>query len=422
MRTQRITFSKVSRKILLSSISGLLSGIAVSVFLILLNKATILREQNAWLIWLLPAAGLLIGLIYHHYGKDVARGHNLILDEIHDPKQITPLRMTPFVLLGTIVTHLFGGSAGREGTAVQMGASLSDQIGKLTTLSVEERKRLLVAGTGAGFGAAIGAPWAGVIFGMEVLAIGRLRTSAFFECLIASFVAYFTTHILRVPHTIYPSLDTPDVSLFTMTWIFVAGLAFGIAARLFVYLTHFVERLSEKLISYGPLKPFFAGLILIALYAWEGTYRYAGLGIPIIQESLKHVSSFSDPFFKAIFTSITVGSGFKGGEFVPLVFIGATLGSALSILIPLSFQVLAGVGFAALFSGASNSPLASTVMAMELFGFHIAPFALVACFSSYFVSSHRGIYKAQRVRLKKHFVVLGAIRWTKRRLKKINAS
>lgn len=401
MRASRIKFRQIPRVVFISSVSGLLSGTAAAVFLVLLDLATSFRETHRTLIWFLPLGGFLIGCLYHHFGKDIARGHNLFLDEIHDPKEVTPFRVTPFIFLSTIATHLFGGSAGREGTAVQMGASLSDQISKFINLQKNERKILLVAGTGAGFGAAIGAPWAGALFGMEVLSMGRFRIFAAAECIIASFVAHYTTRLLGASHSVYPSFLHPDLSIHTILWATFAGILFGLAARLFISVTHFIEYFFAKTISYPPFKPFLAGLLLIGLYSWDGTFRYTGLGIQTIQEAMVQISNFKDPLLKGIFTALTVGSGFKGGEFVPLVFIGATLGSALTAIIPLSTQLLAQLGFAATYAGAANTPIACTVMAIELFGYRITPFALVACFASYYFSGSTGIYKAQRINSKK---------------------
>ena len=395
----------------LSSISGLLSGLAATIFLVFLDVVTRFRETHNELIWFLPVAGFGIGWLYFRFGKDIAGGHNLILDEIHDPKKVTPFRIAPFILLGTITTHLFGGSAGREGTAVQMGASLSDQLTKFFRIDSEERKILLVSGAGAGFGAAIGAPWAGVIFGMEVINVGKLRLFALFECFIASYVAFYTTRFFHAPHSRYPLLDLPDFSWGAVFFIAIAGIGFGIVARLFARLTHLVEHWNARFISYPPLKPFIAGGILAGLFALEGSYRYAGLGIPIIQDAMRTPASWKDPLLKGVFTAITVGSGFKGGEFIPLVFIGATLGSALALFLPVSFQLLAAVGFAGVFAGASNTPIACTIMAIELFGFKIAPFALVGCLMSYYFSGHHGIYRSQKIYIKKHRKIRALLVW-----------
>lgn len=382
-------------------ISGLLAGAAAAVFLITLNWATNFRDQNSIIIWALPMAGFIIGWVYYRFGKDIAGGNNLILEEIHDPKKVIPIHMAPFILVGTLVTHLFGGSAGREGTAVQMGASLSDQLSHFFKIEPEERKILLAAGAGAGFGAAIGAPWAGVIFGMEVIAVGRLRLFAWFECLVASFVGYFTTLLLGAPHTIYPKFEIPGLDPKTLFFVAIAGVAFGLTARGFAQLTHAVERLNGRFISYPPLKPFLAGILLVFLFNLEGTFKYVGLGIPVIQEALQEQTTFREPILKSIFTAITVGSGFKGGEFIPLVFIGTTLGGALALILPISFQLLAGLGFAAVFGGAANTPIACTLMAMEIFGLKIGPYAALACFVSYYFSGHQGIYRSQKIHRRK---------------------
>jgi H+/Cl- antiporter ClcA len=322
------SLTRYLRWTLLSALCGVLAGISAAVFLISLDWVTRARLEQPRIIWGLPLAGLFIGWVYHHLGKDVAGGNNLILDEIHDPKKTVPFHMAPFILLGTIITHLFGGSAGREGTAVQMGASLSDQLTRFFEIEPEERKILLTAGAGAGFGAAIGAPWAGMIFGMEVINVGRLRLIAWFECFVASFIGYYTAVLLRAPHSVYPAIEIPSVDLRTLFFVVLAGAIFGIAAKLFTMSTHAVERFTNRWISYPPLKPFLGGLLVAILFYLEGTYRYAGLGIPYIQEALLQPTDFKDPILKSVFTSLTVGTGFKGGEFIPLVFVGTTLGSA----------------------------------------------------------------------------------------------
>jgi H+/Cl- antiporter ClcA len=393
---------RYTRWTLLSILCGLLAGIAASIFLITLSWATNFRDKNQIIIWALPIAGFLIGWIYHRFGKDINGGYNLILDEIHDPKKVVPIHMAPLILIGTVITHLFGGSAGREGTAVQMGASLSDQLTHFFKIEQDERKILLAAGAGAGFGAAIGAPWAGVIFGMEVIAVGRLRLFAWFECLIASFTGYFTSIYLGAPHIHYPTFEIPPIDLRTFFFVGVAGIAFGLTAKAFTSLTRAIERFNSKLINYPPLKPLIAGVVLVVLFYLEGTYRYVGLGLPFIQDALREPATFREPILKSIFTAITVGSGFKGGEFIPLVFIGTTLGSALAIILPVSFQLLAALGFAAVFGGAANTPIACTLMAMEIFGPRIGPYAVVACFMSYYFSGHHGIYASQKIHMKKH--------------------
>ena len=386
-----------AKLLLLSAIGGLFAGLAATVFLYALNFATQARDAHRWIIWMLPLAGLAIGWSYHYLGTAAARGTRLIVDEIHDPKNITPARMTPLILATTVITHLFGGSAGREGTAVQMGGSLADQLGRYFHITRQERRVLLVAGAGAGFAAAIGAPWAACVFGMELIYIGRVKVFGFFECVIASLIGYYTTVWLHAPHSHYPQFEIPSYEWRAVFSMVVAGVIFGFCARSFIAITHAIERLMLRVVSYPPLRPALGGLLLVILYKVEGSYDYAGLGIPYIQDALLHPSGFRLPLLKELFSALTLGSGFKGGEFVPLVFIGTTLGSALGYFLPVSFQVLGGVGFAAVFAGASNTPLACTLMAMEIFGTRIGPYALIACLVSNFFSGDEGIYATRAI-------------------------
>ncbi len=385
-----------------SALAGILAGLAATIFLILLQWATATRKAHPGLIWLLPLAGLVIGLVYHHYGRDVAGGNNLILDEIHQPNKTIPVRMAPLILLGTVITHLFGGSAGREGTAVQMGASLSDQLSSFFRVEPAERKILLAAGIGAGFGAAIGAPWAGAVFGMEVIQIGKLRLFAWFECLVASFAGYFVTLLLQAPHSVYPRVQNIDYEWKTWLLVIFFGSLCGIVAFSFAGLTHVVEALIGRSIRYPPLKPLVGGLLLLLFYRLEGSYLYAGLGIPVIQEALSTPPELQVPLLKGLFTALTLASGFKGGEFIPLVFIGTTFGSAVSVFFNISPPLLAAVGFSAVFAGAANTPIACAIMAMEIFGPEIGGYAFAACLSSYYFSGHKGIYKSQRAAASKH--------------------
>lgn len=386
----------------LSILSGIFAGIAASVFLYCLEWATSYREDHMEIIWCLPLVGYFIGWMYDRFGKEIVGGNNLILEEIHSSKKILPFRMAPFIFFGTILTHLFGGSAGREGTAVQMGATFSDQISRLFRLGSMERRIFLIAGAGAGFSAAIGAPWAGAVFGMEVIAVGKLKLSHWWECLISSFVGFYTARMLHAPHSIFPQFEIPNFDIKIAFYVVLAGIFFGLTAKCFVVMSHFIEKWNLRLISSPPLRPFFSGIILVLLYYLEGTYRFSGLGIAYIQGALNNVASFDLPLLKMSFTAMTVGSGFKGGEFIPLVYVGTTLGSALSAIIPVSFQLLGGLGFAAVFAGASNTPIACSLMAMEIFGFGVGPYAFIACFVSFYFSGHHGIYKSQIIHAKKY--------------------
>jgi H+/Cl- antiporter ClcA len=382
----------------LSLLSGLLAGLASTIFLKSLTWVTEYRSNHIEVIWFLPLMGFFITWFFNHFGQDIQNGNNLIIEEILEPKKIIPVKMVPAILIGTLGTHLCGGSAGREGTSVQMGASLADQISRIFKISHPERRILLAAGAGAGFGAGIGAPLAGMIFGLEVIHIGRIKFFAWYECLIASFTAYQVTQFLNVPHTIYPILDFAVFDWTYWVFILIAGIIFGLTAKLFIYITHTLEKGYSKFIAYPPLKTLIGGLFLLFLFYLEGSFRYLGLGLPIIQEALSQPTQWRDPIFKILFTALTVASGFKGGEFIPLVFVGTTLGSALSLILPVPSLILGATGFAAVFGAASNTPIACSIMAMELFGYKIGIYSISACFIAYFFSGSTSIYKSQKIK------------------------
>ena len=391
------------RWIPVAAVAGVLGGSASALLLVSLAWATAMRESHRWLIALLPVGGLVVGCLYRYFGTAVEAGNNLIFDEIHDPRRTIPLRMTPLILLGTILTHLFGGSAGREGTAIQTGASLADQLVRPLGMGPRERRILLMAGISAGFASVFGTPLAGAIFGMEVLAIGAVSYDAIVPCFLAAFAGDLTTHAWGVRHTVYRVTETPAMSVRWMACAAVAGAVFGLVGMAFARCTHEVARVFRERIAWAPLRPFVGGAVVAGAVFALGTTRYIGLGIPTIVAAFGGQEPVYDWAGKFLFTVVTLGAGFKGGEVTPLFFIGATLGNALSHVLPLPASLLAGMGFVAVFAGAANTPVASTLMAMELFGAEAGAYAGIACVLSYLFSGPSGIYRAQRPGRSKHF-------------------
>ena len=395
----------LGRWIPVSALVGIMGGSASALLLVSLNYATATREKHVWLILLLAPAGWLVGQMYQRLGASVEAGNNLILEQTHDPTATIPLRMTPLILIGTFITHLFGGSAGREGTAIQTGASLADQLARPFRMGPLDRRILLMAGISAGFASVFGTPLAGAVFGLEVLAIGTLTYEAIAPCFLAAFAGDLVTRAWHVHHTVYQVTQVPSMSLGGLVYSMLAGAIFGLAGMAFARLTHAISHLARKHIASPPLRPLAGGLLVtLAVFGFgtSHTLKYIGLGIPTIVASFHSRLPPYDFAAKTLFTAVTLGTGFKGGEVTPLFYIGSTLGNALSRVIPLPASLLAGMGFVAVFAGAANTPIASTLMAVELFGGEAGAYAGIACVLSYLFSGHTGIYTAQRVGKSKH--------------------
>lgn len=381
----------------LSALAGGCIGSASALLLVSLQWATEYRESHLWIIALLPVAGLFIGLMYHYLAGDAARGNNYLIDEIRSPHGIIPFRMAPLVYIGTVLTHLFGGSAGREGTGVQMGGAIADCFSKYLRLCRRDHKVMVLIGISAGFASVFGTPLAGAVFGLEVIIVGRMRYDCILPAFLSAAFAHLTCHAWGVAHTHYPVPQVPGLSVVTIAWIALAGILFGLTAAWFSRSIGFWGSYAKKLISYPPLRPVVGGIV-IALAVWAlGTTKYIGLGVPVIVESFTTQQMWYDFALKLIFTTFTIGVGFKGGEVTPLFFVGATLGSALAAIIPLPMSLLAAVGFVAVFSGATNTPIACTLMGIELFGAEPGLYIGIACVVAYLFSGHTGIYTAQVV-------------------------
>jgi len=380
-------------------IVGGIVGSATAFFLQSLDYVTLLRTNHIWVVYFLPIVGLVIGLLYYYYGDAANKGNNLLI-ETHQslenggtPKPI-PFKMAPMVFISTLLTHIAGGSAGREGTAVQMGGAIADQFTAIFKINAADRKTILIIGISSGFAAVFGTPLAGAIFAIEILSIKKIKINQVFASFFVANIAHYSCLAWQVKHTIYSIPNIPAISMTTLAWTIVAGILFGLTAFTFTSTGKLFENIFNK-IKFAPLRPFIGGIIIALFIVVFNSTKYIGLGIPTIQDAFINNAGQFDFAIKLILTSFTLSAGFKGGEVTPLFFIGATLGNILIWFIPLPMALLAGMGFVAIFSGATNCVYASIALGLELFGMKAGVYIGLASVVAYFTSGPNGIYSAQ---------------------------
>ncbi len=400
-----VSFLRTALKwVILGTLVGILAGTASAIFLISLAWATDMRIAQSALLFLLPLAGFIVGWFYWRFGGTASKGNNLVIDEVNNNQSRIPLRMAPFVLIGTVITHFFGGSAGREGTAIQMGASLADSLQRLLRLNTTDRRLMIMAGIAGGFGSVFGVPAAGFVFGMEVQNVGRIRYEGIIPCMVASFVGDYVTCLIGAHHSHYPLMADMEVDPLLMVKVVIAGIVFGLTSMLFIELVHGIKHALKRITNWSPMYPVIGGFAIIIMTFLVGTNDYLGLSLPLISNSVNGAGVATFAFLlKLLFTTVTLGSGYYGGEVTPLLVIGSTLGFTMGRLLGVDPAFMASIGLVAVFAGASNTPLASAIMGIELVGGGAPLYLFLGCTVAYLASGHRGIYATQQVAFPKSF-------------------
>ena len=374
---------------------GALGGLASAAFLGSLNWATTTRINSEWLIFLLPIGGGLVGFTYYKWGNPIAGGTSLVLDAIHVPGAEVPARMAPMIWTGSVASHLVGASVGREGAIVQIIASVTDAIARARSASDSTRRVFLVIAVAAGFGGLFGVPIAGAFFGLEIQRKTRLHKSAVLPAFTASAIAFFTVEACGVKHFATPNIESLHFGWSVFWRCLVASCVFALIAIAYIQLEHGIKNAMVQIIKFPPLRPVVGGFIILFLVALSGTRAYLGISTSLIESALSGAVGVAALacLWKLLFTTVSLGTGFVGGEVFPLFIIGALAGAQFARVTHASIPLFAALGLVAVFAAASNTPLTCIVIGIELFGWNALPAYCIVCILSYVLSGKHTIYK-----------------------------
>lgn len=379
----------------LSLVIGLASGVLGTVFHVGVEQATRLRAADPWLLWLLPVAGLLIVAIYRLTGTE-GQGTNDIFDQVHRGSNIS-LWLLPAIFCGTILTHLCGGSAGREGAALQMGGTIGFHTGRLFRLDDRDLRTVTMTGMAAFFSALFGTPVAAALFAVMVVSVGQLYHANYLPSLAASIVAYGVSVAMGVQPTRF-AVDAPALEPVLLMKVALLAMGCGLVALCFCLAVHGAEHRLKQWLPNPWVRAVVGGAGVVALTFLCGTTRYNGAGMDVITAAVEQGAALPLDFvWKILFTALTLGAGFKGGEVVPSFFIGAVFGCVAGPLLGIPAGFAAALGLATVFCGAANCPIAATVLAVELFGAEGLVYFALSCAVGNLFSGYQGLYSSQRI-------------------------
>ena len=378
---------------LLSAVLGVFGGAVGSVFHMCIDFATETREKNSWLLFLLPAGGLLITFLYSFAKKRVDT--NRVIESVRSDKDI-PWYMAPLIFVSTVITHLFGGSAGREGAALQLGGSIGYNFGKLLRLSESDMHIIVMSGMSAVFAALFGTPATAMFFALEVTSVGVMYYSGLLPCAISAFAAFGMAQLFRLSPVRFDVI-IPEMSI-SLSWkVALLAVLCAVVCILFCTALEKTEHVSEKYIKNKYIRTLAGAILIVALALALGTREYNGAGMDTISRAMQGSADWYAFALKILFTAITIAAGFKGGEIVPAFFVGSTFGCVAGSLIGLEPSVGAAIGFIALFCGVVNCPVASVILALEVFGADALAVAVLVCAVTYMMSGYCGLYKSQKI-------------------------
>lgn len=392
--TERIIF--LGKWMLLATGMGILAGMLGAGFYHCLMGATEFRQGHPFLIFGLPLGGLFIVWLYRVMGREQDKGTNTVISAVRQENTIS-WKMAPLIFVGTIVTHFFGGSAGREGAALQMGGSIGNGIGTALKMDKKNITMMIMCGMSGMFAALFGTPMAAAVFAMEMVSVGILYYAALVPCVVSALVASQVAKALYVHAEHFAIVDLPELT-FQATWrvALLAMLCAGLSI-IFCNFIHLIEHLWERKLPNAYLRIAVAGLIIIVLTILVGTDDYMGAGMEVIERAMLGETKPEAFALKMLFTAITLTAGFKGGEIIPTLFIGSTFGCLVGQLLGISPSLCAAVGMIALFCGVTNSPIASLLLALEMFGMEVWPYMFLAVAISYMLSGYKSLYKSQKI-------------------------
>lgn len=387
-------FRTFYRWVLLSVGTGLICGVVGSAFHVTVSYATDVRLSCPWLIFLLPAAGLVIAFIYRSSGME-GEGTNGIIDSIHDGGRVH-IRLVPVIFISTAITHLVGGSAGREGAALQIGGGIGYRVGRLLGLDDKDMRIVTLCGMSAVFAALFGTPLTAAIFALEVISVGVVYYSGLVPCLAASMTAYGISRAAGIAPMRYAVPIEPLETLMLLR-VGVLAVVCAVVSMAFCIIMHRTEHFASEKVKNSYLRAFVGGVIVVLLTLAVGR-EYNGIGTDVIASALASGEAPEWGFlWKIIFTAVTIGFGFKGGEIVPTMFIGAALGCTVGPLLGIPAQFAAAISLVAVFCGAVNCPIASIILSVELFGSGELLYFALACGISYMLSGYFGLYSSQKI-------------------------